>query len=371
VDVIVKRKLAFLFVIALGAPLLLEISLRVHPLDEQLIQSLLYYQGSDVSIHRPLEDSELLYGLKPNAQYNEFEMMAPWQIREQQSFLSDYFYPLNEGERPYCREREHPRLITTVNNLGFRDRWREPAKAPGVFRIVVLGGSNTYGAEVSDDDTYPILLERQLNRLAPGRFEVWNAGISAYVLSQKVRLARQILERYAPDLLIFQHYNTGRRAFLEEHFDFSHLRRNPALAEETLGPLPLGSRSIGRALFNGSALWRTATLAYKAAHGEPQPTQCEDCPTEIANQQRFLAFARQVKDRVELAVMPFQETQIQWLTGSGVKVINLFGEAERRGVLDEDFMDVHPPAEVYARYAEIMEAELNRLGLLPEVISMP
>ena len=70
-------------------------------------------------------------------------------------------------------------------------------KQPDVFRVVVIGDSFTYGAEVSDDETYPHRLEMLLPK-----GEVINLGVRAYGIDQAVLKYLKYGRAYRPDLLV-------------------------------------------------------------------------------------------------------------------------------------------------------------------------
>ena len=90
------------------------------------------------------------------------------------------------------------------NSLGFRDVEHPVAKPPGVFRILGVGDSFTYGIGVDVADTYLKRLEVLLNARpnAPVRVETLNLGIPRFF----PELERIVLERYgmqfAPDLVV-------------------------------------------------------------------------------------------------------------------------------------------------------------------------
>ncbi len=95
-----------------------------------------------------------------------------------------------------------------INTLGFRDT-REYAieKAPGTFRILVLGDSVTFGHGTLNETTYPFLLEQRLKQWRPGvKWEVWNLGVPGYNTSQELAYLNEIGPRYAPDLVIAGFY---------------------------------------------------------------------------------------------------------------------------------------------------------------------
>lgn len=93
-----------------------------------------------------------------------------------------------------------------LNQAGFRGREFLP-KQPGVFRILSIGDSCTFGIAASDRgfyerEPYPQLLERMIEReLGPGRVEVLNAGSPGYNSYQGLLLLRTKLRGLAPDLI--------------------------------------------------------------------------------------------------------------------------------------------------------------------------
>ena len=71
------------------------------------------------------------------------------------------------------------------------------AKPDGVFRVVLLGDSYTFGEQVSDGETYG----RYLERLLPGA-EVINMGVHGYGHDQMLILLEEEGVRYRPDVVI-------------------------------------------------------------------------------------------------------------------------------------------------------------------------
>lgn len=97
----------------------------------------------------------------------------------------------------------------SINSKGIRDREFEIPKPSGVFRIIVLGDSVTFGTEYPVELTYPKILEKLLNEKgSPGRrYEVLNAGVCAYNAAQKFLLLKNKLLDYEPDMVILQFLN--------------------------------------------------------------------------------------------------------------------------------------------------------------------
>ena len=75
-------------------------------------------------------------------------------------------------------------------------------KQPHERRIVVTGDSSIYGWGVTDNETYAVQLERQLNARFPEHIEVINLGVPGYSTEQTIRLLNKIGWQYEPDLLI-------------------------------------------------------------------------------------------------------------------------------------------------------------------------
>ncbi len=95
-----------------------------------------------------------------------------------------------------------------TNALGFRDDEFEKRKPPGVYRIICLGDSVTFGWNVSQGFSYPVMLERALN-FPPAddvryrKFDVMNMGIPGYSSFQGVTLFQREAVNYEPDLVIY------------------------------------------------------------------------------------------------------------------------------------------------------------------------
>jgi lysophospholipase L1-like esterase len=76
-------------------------------------------------------------------------------------------------------ERPEFRVPVRINQAGFRGGPFPGAKPPGVYRIVVLGDSFTFGYGVREHQAYPARLARRLNARTGGRprVEVVNLGV--------------------------------------------------------------------------------------------------------------------------------------------------------------------------------------------------
>lgn len=92
-----------------------------------------------------------------------------------------------------------------TNGSGYRGRELGPRREPGVFRILCLGDSCTFGLGVREDETFAAELQRLLDVAYDGRlrFEVANLGVTGYTSFQSRRQIERELPRLEPDLVVF------------------------------------------------------------------------------------------------------------------------------------------------------------------------
>jgi lysophospholipase L1-like esterase len=97
-------------------------------------------------------------------------------------------------------------ITYAINSDGFRDYDRySRKKPPGVFRIMAVGDSYTFGMGVELEDTYPKKLEKLLNERRPSplyRYEVINAGFPAANAAMEVDFVKEYGMTYNPDLVL-------------------------------------------------------------------------------------------------------------------------------------------------------------------------
>jgi lysophospholipase L1-like esterase len=96
------------------------------------------------------------------------------------------------------------RIRIRINAAGFRDDLDYPqAKAPGTFRVVVLGDSFTFAGKVPVAETMPKRLEGQLREADPSRlYEVLNLAVPGYNAAQEAVALEETGLRYHPDLVL-------------------------------------------------------------------------------------------------------------------------------------------------------------------------
>jgi hypothetical protein len=114
------------------------------------------------------------------------------------SAYEDVVYELKPGVEGTFRDK---RLVT--NSRGLRDDEHSLDKPDGVYRIVGLGDSVTFGWGVEQEDSYMEVLEDRLNRLDDTRtFETFNFGVPGYNTTMEVATFEHRALKYNPDLVI-------------------------------------------------------------------------------------------------------------------------------------------------------------------------
>ncbi|MFI5348703.1 MAG: hypothetical protein ACHQ2Z_04100 [Elusimicrobiota bacterium] len=110
------------------------------------------------------------------------------------------------GFMPNAAIRQRTRWFDVVYNTnahGFRGQDYPEHKDPGVYRIIALGPSFTFGTGVNDDEVYPAVLERMLRARLPGRrFEVLNRSYAGMKMNAYQPFYHEVLRNYSPDLLL-------------------------------------------------------------------------------------------------------------------------------------------------------------------------
>lgn len=85
-----------------------------------------------------------------------------------------------------------------MNNLGFRGPDITPEPAPGRTRVAILGASETFGLYETEGQEYAAVMQRLLDSLAPGRYEIVNVGLPGLSLSSMVPYYRAFVEPLRP-----------------------------------------------------------------------------------------------------------------------------------------------------------------------------
>jgi hypothetical protein len=115
------------------------------------------------------------------------------------AFVRDYALVREHGPGPDLRGYVHdPELGWDTPGRLRATRTYATSKPAGVFRVLAIGDSFTYGAEVEADQTYSSYLEQTL---ASG--EVLNMGVTAYGIDQAALKYLKYGRHYRPDVVVF------------------------------------------------------------------------------------------------------------------------------------------------------------------------
>ena len=98
-----------------------------------------------------------------------------------------------------------------INSKGLRNPETPYEKPEGVYRVLAIGDSWTFGFRMDEPDAYPRQLERILNergsvRGDPRHFEVINAGVIGYSTDQEAAWLRIEGWKYQPDVVLLNYY---------------------------------------------------------------------------------------------------------------------------------------------------------------------
>ncbi|MBZ0272778.1 hypothetical protein K8I61_12135 [bacterium] len=308
-----------------------ELLTRTLELDLLVAEKLMFYQNADLAVHVADPDPDLFYRLKPGSAI------------------------LEKSRR------------VTINRFGARSPEYAAEKPGGVFRIVVVGGSNVYGLGLSNEEAWPARLEQALNEMEPGRYEVWNFGTPGYAPEQMAIVGRQALEKYDPDLVLFAPSNFYSRPMLRGSRLAPYLARDPALLPNLLSVIWTFDGNDPRvpsyhvSLASKVALYRLALLAYLYERKEGWLGTIDSHERGLAGFDALIAAARAREVRVAVFVGPGSvvENYHDYAGRGGVPTLVLSAEDRAR-----EYRDIHPPAYVMPWYAENLARFLRDNGLL-------
>lgn len=113
----------------------------------------------------------------------------------------DVDYRLRPGARGHMSSAEYS-VDIRVNSMGFRGPEISAVKQPGVVRVLFLGDSFMFGHGLAEDDTLPSLVGRELERTAPGKFEVINGGVYGYSTADELNFLKKFGLPVQPDVVV-------------------------------------------------------------------------------------------------------------------------------------------------------------------------
>jgi len=100
-------------------------------------------------------------------------------------------------------ESKYSKSKIELNSKGFRGVEFSEIKEDNTIRIFTVGGSTTYGNGVSDEYTYPAVLQKKINELKLEKnIEIINAGYGGAWSKTETDLIKNKLLQYEPDIFI-------------------------------------------------------------------------------------------------------------------------------------------------------------------------
>src|SRR3989338_366147 len=127
----------------------------------------------------------------------------PWDYKTDRARPGHYPSSVDNSLPPY-----------TINSFGLRGKEFQTPKPKDIFRIVVYGGSSTFGAESTDDQTYPARLEQVLRQRTGNRnIEVINYGAHSKSLYWIAQQYFREVEKIEPDIVII---NNIRNTYFDQ-----------------------------------------------------------------------------------------------------------------------------------------------------------
>lgn len=152
----------------------------------------------------------------------------------------------------------------TVTTTALHTRWTGAPNNPAAVRVAVVGGSTTFGAGVTDTDTWPARLQAMLGP----NYAVTNFGMLGYSTAEGVIQMALLVPESHPDIIVFyEGWNDIRNYHdsLPSPDYYSHGIRQYAVLQL---PAP-AQQTLRQRLADISALWRLALVSAKALPETP------------------------------------------------------------------------------------------------------
>lgn len=114
----------------------------------------------------------------------------------------------------FLLKNDNSRKITT-NKYGYRITEAEALDFPRKTTIVCLGGSTTFGTRVTDEDSWPFMLQSKLGK----DYKVYNLGVPGYSTLESLIQLLTFVPELKPDIVInYQGWNDIRNYHLKSNY---------------------------------------------------------------------------------------------------------------------------------------------------------
>jgi lysophospholipase L1-like esterase len=149
-----------------------------------------------LSIFEP--DKTLIWKNRPNVHRRYIDIFSPVRQEEDRTLLYREFIPSIPASF-----KQNPVWEISLNSQGFRNAEFPTKKSSSTFRIVCIGDSWTFGANVGQDQAYPQQLKAMLRReFSKADIEVFNLGVLGYSTYQGLELLKSRLNSLDPDVVV-------------------------------------------------------------------------------------------------------------------------------------------------------------------------
>ena len=128
---------------------------------------------------------------------------------------------------------DYPADVYDINSKGFRGQEFSSDKPNNTYRIVAIGGSTTFGIGVTDENTWPVILEKKLHSINLDKnIEVINAGIPAIGSFYESKLIKEKIIHYDPDLIIVYDGANDQGCKLPERVTKNHIMTKEIIEQQ-------------------------------------------------------------------------------------------------------------------------------------------
>ena len=173
--------------------------------------------------------------------------------------------------RKACRKRPHPlfgkRSVTyALNRAGYRcpDFDRNLVADPSCFKLVVLGGSETFGVGLPADKLYVNLLASRLERVLGKQVVAWNLGLPLAGSGFIARMLYPVIHMLSPDFLFLnfpecsgyrEYFNDNDEIFFCEPEGIAHRRKISRLWDPEASRVDRAHLALASSFNNAMNFW--------------------------------------------------------------------------------------------------------------------
>lgn len=156
----------------------------------------------------------------------------------------------------FYRYKSAEKETFTINSLGFRGKEPKP-KEEGEYRIMFFGDSVIFGMLLSDENTIPAIVERNLNNIFRNKkITVFNFGVEGFDLQRISDAAKFYYREIKPDMVVvYSGLNDINSAF-----GLGNQEWKPFLDGDTLPPALIENQN--RDFFEKSRVLNTIKLSF-------------------------------------------------------------------------------------------------------------